>query len=96
MFSFYLLFYIIPLLLPLLTGLSIYNSIILEHQLNLVVAKIVGLCSAFVIVWTVLFMAFLTYQRNANPELYGKDFMIEITSSDIDNRVTRDTETTND
>lgn len=77
-FGLYLLMYIFPLSIPVLTAMSIYEKMFENGELNVSVAIIVGICVLLAFFWTIFFLIYFTNQRNKNPELYQKGFMSDI------------------
>jgi len=77
-FSLYLLMYILPVAIPVLTAISFYEIMVVDGVLNVEIAGVVGTCTFLAFAWTVFFLIYFTNQRNNNPELYQKGFMSDL------------------
>jgi len=84
-FSLYLLMYILPLSIPVLTAIAFYDTMIVNGKLDVAVVTIVGVCVIIAFAWTIFFLIYFTNQRNNNPELYQKGFMSELSVKGGDN-----------
>lgn len=76
-FSLYLLMYMLPISIPVLVTSSCYNEMVIDGKLNVDVAVIVGICTIVAFGWTTFFLIYFTNQRNNNPDLYQKGFMLD-------------------
>ena len=77
-FSFYLLMYLIPLVIPLYIAFTLKDVLILEGKLNTSIAILLSICCFTAVGWTIFYLIFFTKQRTSNPELYEKGFLSEI------------------
>lgn len=78
-FGLYLLMYILPLSIPIILVMSIYEALMFKNTVNIPVAIIIGICALVSFAWTIFFLIYFTNQRNTNPDLYEKGFLSELT-----------------
>jgi hypothetical protein len=74
--GFYILFYIIPLLIPLyIVAIACNNLVMSNGTINLQLIWVVIVCTVIVTTWTTFFLIYFTKARTNNPRLYGKVFI---------------------